>query len=133
MKGKSTMNSRKFKESMDFCGCETNFGDYTITVLSKISPSESGSILAEIDTSSGYPEHVQFHVDNLREHYRSGIDLEGERKFDWYIPAHQFVNLVFTFILTNQESKYTPPTDCEDIETIYDFDEIDFEEMLTSY
>lgn len=126
------MNNRRFKESMDFCGCETNFGEDTITVTSKILLSESGNTLAEIDTSSGYPEHVQFHVDNLREHYRLGIDLEGERKFDWYIPAHQFVNLVFTFILTNQESKYAPPIDCEDIETIFD-EEIDFGEMLTSY
>lgn len=132
MKGRNTMNSRKFKESMDFCGCETNFGEDTITVTSKILLSESGSVLAEIDTSSGYPEHVQFHVDNLREHYRLGIDLEDERKFDWHILVHQFANLVFTFILTNQDSKYTPPIDCEDIETIFD-EEIDFGEMLTSY
>lgn len=126
------MNSREFKESMDFCSCETNFGEDTITVTSKILLSESGSVLAEIDTSSGYPEHVQFHVDNLREHYRLGIDLEDERKFDWHILVHQFANLVFTFILTNQDSKYTPPIDCEDIETIFD-EEIDFGEMLTSY
>lgn len=121
------MNSREFEECMEFCGCETNFGENTITV------SESGSVLAEIDTSSGYPEHVQFHVDNLRDYYRLGIDLEDERKLDWHIPVHQFANLVFTFILTNQDSKYTPPIDCEDIETIFDFEEIDFGEMLTSY
>lgn len=46
------MNYREFEECMEFCGCATTFGKDTITV------SESGSVLAEIDTSLGSPAQV---------------------------------------------------------------------------
>ena len=127
MKGRNTMNYREFEECMEFCDCETMPERDSITIC------EGGSILAEIDTSLGYPEHVQFHVDNLRDYFRSQVNTEGERKHDWNIPAHQFVNMVFTFIFTNQESKYDPPLDCEEVEPFFDFDDMSPEDFLTDY
>ena len=123
------MNYREFEECMEFCGCETTFEEDTITV------SEGGdvSILAEIDTSSGSPAQVQFNIDNLRDYYYLQVNTVGERKQDWHIPVHQFANLVFTFVLTNQEAKYDPPIDCEDVELFFDYEDIDLEDFLTDY
>lgn len=121
------MNYREFEECMEFCGCVTTFAKDTITV------SESGSVLAEIDTSLGSPAQVQFNIDNLRDYYYSQVNTVGERKQDWHIPVHQFANLVFTFVLTNQEAEYDPPIDCEETEPFFDYEDIDLEDFLTDY